>query len=241
MPSGSKPISGFPDGSPPQNTDDYVFERGQVTYRIPYLTLQNAIIAAIGPIRTTPIPPMLSEAVDGEIGEDGFPIVGPRGAIGPVGPGTFNNFNTVIFGPVDGIDGEDAEAIPGVKGLPGTNGAPGATGINGLNAPFMLPDAPDEPDEPLIIKGPTGAQGIQGIPGVGGGGGSIVMMLPESSDELDEPFIPYPRPFPDPDINKYAPGPFSVPTGNYVIMANRLQLSLDQTVYGYGDSTLRIT
>lgn len=43
-----KTISAFVDGSPPQQNDDFVFERAGVTFRIPYYKL-NSLIAADGP------------------------------------------------------------------------------------------------------------------------------------------------------------------------------------------------
>lgn len=219
MPSGSKPISGFADGTPPQVADDYVFERAGVTYRIQYAALQAAIIAAVSQTVTNNI---MLQPIDGTDGEDAEAIPGAQG-------------------------------VQGLQGIQGIQGNPGVTGLNGQNAPFILPEFPDEPEDPLLVQGPRGVTGNVGNTGATGATGATTVILAEEpdspdepliipgprgvsvpsspsfmfgefADEVDIPFVPHSIPFPDPFIGRYAPGSFTIPAGQYVVMSNHLRL-----------------
>jgi hypothetical protein len=116
MPSGSKPISGFSDGSPSQAADDFVFERLGVTFRIPYSTLKAALIAAIGQVNFNPSAQIVL-GDDGIDGEDGIPgIKGVNGISGVNGiPGA------ALFILPDSPDDPDEPIL--VRGLTGATGS----------------------------------------------------------------------------------------------------------------------
>jgi hypothetical protein len=137
MPSGSKTISEFQDGSPPVNGDMYVFERNNITYRVPFSAIQAAIVAAI-PVSSgsaTIIP-----GTDGLDGEDGLSIPGRNGTNGLNG-----NF-------IQGNDGEDGDH--GVTII-------GPQGISGPQGQVIILEA-DQPEDPLVAKGEKGDRGTAG-------------------------------------------------------------------------------
>lgn len=184
MPSGPKPISKFQNGSPPQATDDFVFERAGVTYRVPFSALCIALSSLVVP------------GLDGLDGEDGLTIPGTAGATGPAGPS--GKDGPLILLPYEPEESEFPITVPGPQGIPGiiTSGKDGAPGA------IWLPYEADDAEVPLLIPGPKGdigAQGPQGIPGVSGSG-SYLIILPGHENEPDfsdpspvfgAPFNPY--------------------------------------------------
>lgn len=172
MPSGSKPISGFQNGTPPQAADDYVFERAGVTYRIPYASLQAAIISAVGTVATTPV--VLFQ--DSET-EDSIPIPGERGPAGIGTPGASGRDGNFILMEADSP--EDPFIIPGQPGIQGIQGTIGLVGRNG----DVIVLEPDAPDDPFVIPGASGSQGIQGFTGLTGRTGDIILLEPEMPDD----------------------------------------------------------
>ncbi len=103
--------------------------------------------------------------IEGNDGEEGQVVPGPRGATGitgntgPSGPPGFGN---------DGEDGLDGFPVPGPIGAPGVQGATGPSGpagfgVDGEDGLDSLTPGPIGPQGP---QGITGLQGIQGLPGV---------------------------------------------------------------------------
>lgn len=178
MPSGSKPISGFPDGSPPQNADDYVFERAGVTYRIPYATLQAAIIAAIGPITAGSNQIILVESPESV--EDSIVIPGERGIAGIGTPGISGRDGSLIL--IDPDLPEDPQIIPGDRGIQGIPGV-GSIGRDGA----LIPAEEIYPDDPVVILPRDGINGINGLSGTN----TLVVLQDEQVSE--ENIIPGPK------------------------------------------------
>lgn len=157
MPSGNKAISEFQNGSPPQATDDYVFERANVTYRVPFSAIQAAIVAAIpatGASATIIVPGM-----DGNDGEDGQTIPGKDGTAGIQGVTGSSGRDGIVILPDDPME-PDQIVIPGPQGVAGPAGV-GTTGATGVSGITMFHEEIVESDL-IYIPGPKGDTGTAG-------------------------------------------------------------------------------
>ena len=100
--------------------------------------------------------------LDGESGEDGFPVPGPagiNGATGSQGPqGVATYLEAEVIEP-------EMFLVPGTPGPAGNPGAIGPAGSNGFGT-----DGEDGMDG-MPIPGPMGPQGVQGIQGLAGSNG----------------------------------------------------------------------
>lgn len=86
----------------------------------------------------------LFSPIDGEDGQDGFPLPGTVGAAGSAG----RDGATIL--PDAPEDPEVPLSLPGATGVSGTAGTPGAVGAAGAT---ILPDPPEDPVEPLFLPG----------------------------------------------------------------------------------------
>lgn len=66
-------------------------------------------------------------------------------------------------------------------------------------------------------------------------------MIPEEQMYETEGYVGFPNQQLDPEVGSYAPGGFSLATGKYAVMANRLQLVGAERVRLAGTARLRIT
>jgi hypothetical protein len=156
-----------------------------------------------------------------------------------IGVAPSSSSSPVVFMVDDGEDGEDGFPIPGPQGVAGV-GIPGATGRDGA---VMLPDDPADPEEPFMIPGRDGINGINGINGTN----ATTIFIAEEPDDPDEPLmIPGPQgpagagAGSDPFIGSYAPGSFTIPDREYVVMGHELELTGTQEVTINGDGSLVI-
>jgi hypothetical protein len=236
MPSGSKPISGFNDGSPPQAADEYVFERANVTYKVPFSAIQNAIIAAIGTVSSSggAVP-----VLEGQIFDEVTIVPGPKGDTGDRGNDGITSIQaTVVM--LESEHPEDPFPFPGAKG---DSGAAGTNGIAGRDGAIIFIE-PESPEEMMPIPGPKGDVGSQGPAGTQSV--TTTMFLAESEiAEVD--IVPGPKGDKgdsgggggsDPFEGSYDPGTFDVADGDYVMMGFDCIISGTNEVTLNGNSTL---
>lgn len=192
----------------------------------------SGLVGSVGPQGEHGAPGM-----DGEDGFDGLP--GIRGDTGPAG----------IMGP-SGQAGED--------GNDGIDGVPGQIGNTGSGGPQGLPgwDGEDGFDGIMGRLGVDGRDGLQGTPGRDGEDGDS-WLSPASAHEIlahqgfpggtstflraDRAFASPTASVADPNPQSYTPGSFTVDTGKYVILCNRLNLTGVQRATVVGTARVRIT
>lgn len=131
--SNRKSIAQYQDGQPPQLLDDFVFERNNVTYRIPFSALKDAIVAAVGPSGTIT---NNNFTISDEPGiEEPIIVPGPPGNPGIDGSsGIVGRDGNIIV--IEAESPEDVMVIPGPKGDVGVAGV-GTPGITGPAGPFI--------------------------------------------------------------------------------------------------------